>query len=240
MNKDFGQFVLSFEHSSALSTALQKGPQQVIDLVRQGGGKFLRVRQNGTVQYHPDPIVEMDDEGNFILSLEFEHDLLAHTPLETANFRDFKAQARLTFLRKSSTVQISQVGGYESPPETLDSLAMGQLALGCVLYRLFRPKYGFIDEGGANAPSPRMVKNTELKSILWTNFLGPAYVEKFGHDFLMEAPGWKKERLDDGGILYVVTKSFSEWWTKPPKDIVEYFRTQIPGIKTYRAKSSDW
>ena len=84
----------------------------------------------------------------------------------------------------------------------------------------------------------RSIKNSDLKYIFWANFYGPAYVEKYGRKFLLGAPGWKKEELDDGGILYVVTESYYDWWTKPPKDVLDYFRTQVPGIKLYRAKSS--
>jgi hypothetical protein len=43
--------------------------------------------------------------------------------------------------------------------------------------------------------------------------------------------------LADGGILYVVTESYLDWWTKPPKEVLEFFRKKVPDVKLFRAKS---
>jgi hypothetical protein len=57
---------------------------------------------------------------------------------------------------------------------------------------------------------------------------------------LLEAPGWKKEELNDGGVLYVISKSFLSWWKNKPKNVLEYFQKQIPAIKLHQVKAQDY
>jgi hypothetical protein len=119
-------------------------------------------------------------------------------------------------------------------------MARGQLAFGEFHYANLRPRFGLIDELGNSDAKVKAATRTELRCLYWANFFGPPYVEKFGRKFLLGAPGWKKEELDDGGILYVVTESYFEWWSKPPKEVLEYFRKDVPGVKLYKAKRSDY
>lgn len=65
---------------------------------------------------------------------------------------------------------------------------------------------------------------------------GPAFVDRFGREFLLGAPGWKKELLDDGGILYVVDESYMRWRTTPATEAIDYFRTKVPAIRQYRSR----
>jgi hypothetical protein len=177
----------------------------------------------------------MDEEGNIIVPLDFEQILLQRSRSEPEVFQYCQGIASFSFLQASRSVDFGQGGPDE--PEKLDALAKGQFSFARLLYARLKPKFGCVDEMGDNMIGGKSVKKTELKHIFWTNFFGPAYVEKLGKEFLLEAPGWKKEELEDGGVLYVATESYFEWWSKPPKDILEYFRAQIPGIKLYRAKS---
>jgi hypothetical protein len=123
-------------------------------------------------------------------------------------------------------------------PRNLNSLADGQLALGQMLYPKLRPTYGSIDESGGNRVG-KYLERTELRYIFWANFFGPKFVEGLGRKFLLDAPGWKKQELDDGGILYVVEEKFLDFWRKKSKAPVDYFRSQVPGIKVFRAKSQE-
>lgn len=68
----------------------------------------------------------------------------------------------------------------------------------------------------------------ELVSLGWANYFGPEYVNKYGKDFFMSAPGYKKQELPDGGILYLVSKDFITTDIKdaPTKEVVtNYFET---------------
>jgi hypothetical protein len=72
--------------------------------------------------------------------------------------------------------------------------------------------------------------NLQLPHIYWANFFSPAYVEQLGRDRLMNAPGWKKESLNDGGLLYVLTPSLEG---TGPKAMVEAVKKYF-GIDSVR------
>jgi hypothetical protein len=131
-------------------------------------------------------------------------------------------------------------GALGSTPENLNDMARGQLAFGQFHYPYLRPRFGLIDELGNSDAKVKAAKKIERRLIFWANFFGPTYAEKFGRKFLRGAPGWKNEELDDGGILYVVTECYYDWWSKPPKDVLDYFHKEVPGVKLYKAKSFDY
>ena len=54
--------------------------------------------------------------------------------------------------------------------------------------------------------------------LFWANLFGPETVKQLGSDFVLGAPGWKKERLSDGAILYVVESRYRDWYTSPSLD----------------------
>lgn len=100
----------------------------------------------------------------------------------------------------------------ESDPE----LHAGRLLyLANNLYQLVRPPYGWIERLPTWNPLKagyttwEDVEELKLPHLYWANFFGPAYVEKVGKEFLKQAPGWKCEELDDGGLLYVLTPSLA-------------------------------
>lgn len=104
----------------------------------------------------------------------------------------------------------------------------GQLALGRELYPLVGAKFAVADEFVTALSLEKSVPKTELREIFWANFFGPAYVKKYGRKFFLEAPGWKKEELSDGGILYVVSKSFLSWWKNNPKTFWSISASKFP------------
>ena len=85
-------------------------------------------------------------------------------------------------------------------------------------------KYGFFDISGDDYISEKAIAATRLKNVFWANFYGRPYVEKYGKEFLLGAPGWKKRELADGTIEYILTESL---FTRPDptleKEIKEYF-----------------
>jgi len=80
--------------------------------------------------------------------------------------------------------------------------------LGRTLYPLTRPWLGCLDEGSSNVMLPKDVRKLRLKHIGWVNFFGPAYVEKYGRDFLLGLPGYKTEVLPDGGVFHQLSPAF--------------------------------
>ena len=81
-------------------------------------------------------------------------------------------------------------------------------ALGRTLYPLTRPWLGCIDEASSDSILPRDVRKLRLKHIGWVNFFGPAYVQKYGRDFLLGLPGYKTELLPDGGVFHQLSPTF--------------------------------
>jgi hypothetical protein len=80
--------------------------------------------------------------------------------------------------------------------------------LGRTLYPLTRPWLGCIDEGDSNVMLSTDGRKLRLKHIGWVNFFGPAYVEKYGRDFLLGLPGYKTELLPDGGVFHQLSPTF--------------------------------
>ena len=85
------------------------------------------------------------------------------------------------------------------------------LHLGRRLYPTVRPRYGWIERlnfwkpENAGYTTRQDVENLEFPHVYWANFFSPEYVNRLGKEFLMQAPGWKHEELDDGGVLYVLS-----------------------------------
>jgi hypothetical protein len=120
-----------------------------------------------------------------------------------------------------------------------DDYASDVVTLARELYSLLRPALGWVGPD----PSPRyageeVAKHTRKArlppGISWANFYGPAIVDTYGRDFLLEAPGYKTEVLSDGGVFYQVTEHYIQW-TEPispsPEEIAAYFRSH-PKVKS--------
>lgn len=88
----------------------------------------------------------------------------------------------------------------------------------------FSFQYGFLDMEGEDRLTEKTIESVRLKKIFWANFFGKPYVEKYGKEFLLGAPGWKKRELSDGTIEYILTEDL---FTPPDPSlenaIKEYF-----------------
>jgi hypothetical protein len=119
-------------------------------------------------------------------------------------------------------------------PQIDDRHAQGLLRLAFEFYPLWRPLFAWVDVAGDNAPKEREIADLQLRQILWANFYGPEYVQKYGREFLLNAPGWSEE-LPDGGIAYILSKScFDKTQWVSEKEIVDYFRPTAK-VKVYQA-----
>jgi hypothetical protein len=217
----------------ALPSDGSEGAREAIHAVEASGGGFLRARQE--IPYVDDnPMRAVNRDGNIMALLTVSHPELHPDRYLSRIFGKLGPTASFSYLNDSQTVVWGQAGDAELPTR-LDAVAHGQLSFAKRFYPHSHPKLGYIDERGDYAPNEKSVAKTDLSCILWATFFGPSYVAKYGRDFLMQAPGWKHEELDDGGILYVATESYFDWWTMPPENVVKYFQAKVPGVKAYRA-----
>jgi hypothetical protein len=80
------------------------------------------------------------------------------------------------------------------------------LAFAKAVYQVCRPQFSWIERCRSRGYTQlEDIENQSLPHIYWANLFSPAYVEKLGRSYLENAPGWKHEYLDDGGMLYVLS-----------------------------------
>lgn len=117
--------------------------------------------------------------------------------------------------------------------ERVEQKAEGLIRLGRLLYPKLQPRLGWIDFTEIGEPTERQIQANKLTRILWANFFGLEYVQKYGREFLLNAPGWLKEELPEGGVLYVLSPDVLHRWSMVNRREVEaYFRQKVPGVET--------
>jgi hypothetical protein len=242
---------LQLEFSLCTGLDPEQGSTQLIRLMRQHGVEFLKTSSYVT-ENSPTP-------KTLWYLAHIAHDLLQPDALTHPKYQ--KGRASLGFVSESFSVRIYQSVSFPDLSR-VDPVALGLLAFGRLLYPDLHPIYGWIDEPSGNIPETSEIASTQLRYIFWANFWGPAYVERYGRDFLRGAPGWRVEDLEDGGILYVTTASYVEWWLMARLEhldperprlrkwllerrgplavqratLLGYFRTRIPDIELYWAR----
>jgi hypothetical protein len=219
------------------SVKREGGAEQVIDLLHALGGEFWTV---GIKRVLPDPLSQVRPDGD-LSGLTFQHRLLAQDLTSRSKLHADKLPestspwAGFSFRQENRRVRVSQAA-WGQARERIDQIALGQRSLARLLYPHLHPRYGSIDEFGINIPTPNCDQAPELPYLYWTNIFGPDYVAEFGEDFLLSAPGWSSERLDDGGILYTTTESYIDWFNTEGDEFIEYFGCKAPIIEIYRAE----
>lgn len=100
-----------------------------------------------------------------------------------------------------------------------------------VMYDVLQPRFAWVERcHWKGFTTPADVNHLRLPHIYWANFFSPAYVKKLGRNFLLNAPGWKKELLADGGLLYVLSPSLKGTGSKATVTAVQdYF--DIPSVR---------
>ncbi len=82
----------------------------------------------------------------------------------------------------------------------------------------------------------------KLNWIFWKNIYGSPFVDKWGRDFLLGAPGISYDDQGNGAVTYLTKESPAEDYSaKMIKEISRYF-AQKTSVKIYRAASFriDW
>jgi hypothetical protein len=76
------------------------------------------------------------------------------------------------------------------------------------LFPAFVFTFAYVDLEGD--PPPKLSEDVEairIKWLFWANYFGKAYVDKFGKDFLLHAPGWRSEEMPNGTVKYLTRLS---------------------------------
>lgn len=85
---------------------------------------------------------------------------------------------------------------------------LGALDLLKEAYTYWHPFYGYEryeagEEGGVQPDRLTLLATREIHYLYFLNFLGPEIVAHLGKEQLLNAPAWKSETLDEGGILLI-------------------------------------
>jgi len=101
------------------------------------------------------------------------------------------------------------------------------------LYSILQPVFCWVDGAGYDTPNEKEIATLSSLKIMWANFYGPEYVDKYGREFLLNAPGWKKEELNDGGIAYIISPNYlNRTEIVSAKEITAYFKPKTK-VKIY-------
>lgn len=223
---------LALMECSALATSIGHGANDLFAALRGADAEILTVSRD-KVLAKPDQAV--DREGNIVLPYGIQHDELVNDIY--GDRKKKKGTGSFGYIQSGRQFTVTQNTEGQPLGEVLN-LTNGQLAFAKLLWPVLRPKYGWIDQMGENTPGMKSIAKTELRRLFWANFFGKEYVEKFGREFLLNAPGWKKEELEHGGMLYIVTPSYLEWRNNPPNDSIDYFRRLVPDLRAFQSKGS--
>jgi hypothetical protein len=141
----------------------------------------------------------------------------------------------LTLLEQTPAALLGVDLNYVDPAEN-QLLVMRTLELLESLLHLCDLRFAFADRRGAKQPPSSEMLTGGLPWLFWANFYGPAAVERWGREFLLGAPGWKKNEIAGGIIEYVLTPDP----LGPPdpgleEEIRSYFEPQLR-IELYRPK----
>ena len=217
------------------------GARLFLEIVEEIGGLLFHTEHNETSgEYSHRPGVPVVDSYSLITDIgAIEPTFVAHELLRPSSEGlgpNGEGLAEVTYLRDSIPgPEIAQILPHDQASR-INCIASGQLALVERLYPKLRPKYSFVrmSEIHLTLFSLDELSIGKIRSLFWANLFGPVCVGYYGRDFLLNAPGWRVEELDDEGILYVVTESLTEWRSGNLDHVSAYFRSRYPYLQLYR------
>lgn len=77
---------------------------------------------------------------------------------------------------------------------------------GKLLYEVFHPIYAYA-ENLSTVVDRESVEQYLLTHVFWAQCFGPGFMNEVGDEVLRNAPAWRSEGLNDGGLLYVLAAS---------------------------------
>jgi hypothetical protein len=139
----------------------------------------------------------------------------------------------LSVLEQTPAILLEVDLDYADPAENRE-VASQALQLLEDLLPLCDLRFASADLQGGNLPPSSELLAGGLPWLFWANFYGPAAVERWGRDFLLGAPGWKKDELPGGIIEYVLTpEPHAPVDPELAKEIQSYFAPRFR-IERYR------
>lgn len=207
-----------------------RAAREAIAILKQMGMRFYYGGYGGRPY---DPTRRIDKDGNIIIPVDSTHDLLG--PNEFGPNPPVGGVASIGYIHSNRNVSLHQAADFSSKKK-VDCLALGELAFARFAYMNLRPQFGLIDEASEKTVSKKTLRAREVEYVFWANIYGPEYTEKYGRKFFLDAPGWLKEELDDGGVLYVACESFVDWIYDRPEGILQYYRQKIPNVRLFKSK----
>jgi len=218
--------------------------QRMLEIIERTGGTMLQATPSESDEgaFVPGPpaieLTDLVDEGGAINLAFVRHNLLEHPTTDCENLQSgigfvFFYQRYMTHLQVGQYLQHDQS---VDQSQEVNAIAEGLLAFVERLYPSCRPAYASVSmlEECLLSHSYKAVSRARLERIMWANLFGPDYVSRYGRDFLLNAPGWRVEELDDEGILYVVTESMTEFRMGNLDHVSNYFRSRYPYVELYR------
>lgn len=134
---------------------------------------------------------------------------------------------------------VVRVGGIYFPQpnkkrfnETISPYCASLVNLVRHLVPLLNPELASCGEMGDTKNIAVRVREGRLWFLNWFNVFGPDYVERYGKDFLLGAPGYLKDEWAGGSVVYQVTKGFAprEAAKPSPTEVESYFASH-PKVK---------
>lgn len=216
-----------------------KSLETIMDAAEQAGYKVKSLRVGSYVTEHFAFWRHYDEQARQELGIAYEKQTLTFRAIEKTKVPivlSFECCWRLENNRTHASVLMADTGDtamFTQKQWNPEENAQRLLHLTRALYHASRPKFAWIERCHLRGYTTQDdIENLRLPHIYWANFFGPEYVDKLGKDFLINAPGWKVEELDDGGILYVLTPSLMG---TGPKKIVEQVKAYF-GVETVRRR----
>ncbi|MFP3853203.1 MAG: hypothetical protein ACLFWD_02795 [Anaerolineales bacterium] len=114
----------------------------------------------------------------------------------------------------------------EETDELIDFIAERFSVILNIIYHSLSPAFSFLDQPvGFTRIAGDPILDRQLQAIYWQNYFGPPYVEEYGKDFLLNAPGWKKKELDDGGVFLQLGPKITSTEEGPSREeVLDYFK----------------
>lgn len=193
----------------------------VLHALRASGGFFLK-REGSTSRTVEDPVQVLTEA--WPMPYEWCHELLLERRGGLVSVLPHVGGGMVSVLVDSSDVSQGIVA----------RKARNLIVLARMLWPLLCPQFGWVDFTGWNSPTDQAITRRKLTKIMWATFFGPEYIRKYGREFLLGAPGWKKEELEPEGILYIISPDINHRFrVAKAQEIKEYFAPKATAT-TYR------
>ena len=115
-------------------------------------------------------------------------------------------------------------------------MALGLVRTAGILYSLFRPQFGYINQRASGQPPLEVYLGDQIPRLFWVNIFGRT--ASLGRDFLQNAPGWRLVEFPDGGVMHIASESYMAWWHTDFTALRDYFRQRLPEVEIYRGEPS--